>query len=754
MDGRLPVLLWSLPDAGWFGALVGDAEGAVCHAGERRASLAELAEYARQLRERQPWQLDEDIERAELLAIRVDLRGEYRDGVRKLPSAVPLTVQLPVVRAVDGQGLVSCVLPHLGIRFQLEADSAPGDLVRHYVGEALRGLDPQQLWLKLPPVRVELEWIDAASPRRRRGGGVDPLTDPRLKLLRQVAEPLLKDRALSGGAPGRETLVQSLAERLAGSVPLLLVGPAQVGKSSVLVEAVRKLKAGREPDAETGLSDWRWWRLSGARLIAGMRYLGEWEARCEQLIAELARIGGTLAVENLRELISVGGQGPGDSVGAFLVPYLQRGELNLVAEATAEEVEACRRQLPELLDCFELVPVPPFIGAAADKLMQTLSQAARSGGSVQLAPEVPQKLLSLYRRFQPQAHVPGPPVRLLRKLLKQARRGPVSLADSLAAFTAETGLPDRLLRDELPLPIEQVEAELGREVLGQPQALRAAAQCIVGLKAGLNDPARPLSVLLFTGPSGTGKTALARALARWCFGSGDDPGEGARRLLRLDMSEYAGWDAASRLLLADARTPARWLQQVAAQPFAVLLFDEIEKAAPEVFDLLLGLLDEGRLTDPFGRTHDFRSCLVILTSNLGAATAATPGFTATAEGAAASAGAQVVRRFFRPEFFNRLDAVVAFQPLAAGTLEALLDKELADLEQRAGLREQGLRVRLAPALRVNLLALGYHPRFGARPLQRAIERKVVQPLARWRLAHPSVKDVWLLVQVGGEVQAT
>jgi ATP-dependent Clp protease ATP-binding subunit ClpC len=209
----------------------------------------------------------------------------------------------------------------------------------------------------------------------------------------------------------------------------------------------------------------------------------------------------------------------------------------------------------------------------------------------------------------------------------------------------------------------------------------------------------------------------------------------------------AWWDAADRLLYAPDGEPAAWIRKVRRQPFSVLLFDEIEKAADEAYDVLLGLLDEGRLTDRFGRVTDFRCAVVVLTSNLGTSATGALGF---GSDGVAPAFEDSVRKFFRPEFFNRLDAVAAFDSLSAAEVRRIAIKELRDLAAREGLAGQNLLLEWSDAIVEALVRDGYDPRFGARPLQRALERLVVTPLAKWRLAHPKTRDATLTVDFAAD----
>ena len=232
----------------------------------------------------------------------------------------------------------------------------------------------------------------------------------------------------------------------------------------------------------------------------------------------------------------------------------------------------------------------------------------------------------------------------------------------------------------------------------------------------INDPNRPLGVFLFCGPTGVGKTELARALARMLFGH-RHLADGDRDLLvHLDMSEYAGFDAVNRLLGTQGGEPSKLIRRLRQQPFCVLLLDEIEKAAPEVFDVLLGVCDEGRLTDHFGRMTTFRSSIIIMTSNLGAERREPFGL-----GRQPAPFQDAVREFFRPEFFNRLDDVVSFRSLDAATIEAITRKELAAIGQREGIRHVALELSWSDRLVAWLASTGFDARYGARPLQRVLE---------------------------------
>lgn len=340
--------------------------------------------------------------------------------------------------------------------------------------------------------------------------------------------------------------------------------------------------------------------------------------------------------------------------------------------------------------------------------------------------------------------VPVAPRSLLDRQFSSARLG-ASLGSEhvIRLLVRRTGMPEMLLSPTKALEAADVRAAFEGQIMGQPTAVAAMTDLVLRIKSGLSDAGRPYGVFLFTGPTGTGKTEMAKCLAEYLYG------DGTQRLVRLDMSEFNGYDAPARLI-GDRFAPEGVLtSKVRAQPFCVVLLDEIEKATPAVLNLLLQLFDDGRLTDATGTLVDFRHTVLIMTSNLGARTTASVGFGEDVEAGDHSVGA-AVRDFFPPELFNRIDRVVPFAPLSHAAARRIAARELSALLDRRGLTERNIFVRSTPAVLELAVREGFRARDGARSLKRYLEDHVGAYLADEIAARPAaaVRMFWLYPREG------
>jgi ATP-dependent Clp protease ATP-binding subunit ClpA len=517
-----------------------------------------------------------------------------------------------------------------------------------------------------------------------------------------------------------DEVVTRLAEQLTGRSPrsVLLVGSSGVGKTAALHELVRRR-------AQLGLAATPFWATSGARLVAGMSGFGMWQERCQRLWREAARKRAVLHLGNLVELTEVGkSEHQPQGIASFLRPYLARGDLLAVAECTPEQVPLIERLEPALLGAFARLDVDE---PGPERGRVILESVARAASRSPITAAGLDKLDRLHRRYATYSAYPGRPLRFLRGLLADRTSGRVlEPADVTAAFSGETGLPRFLLEEKEPLDLAQARAWFAGRVIGQAEAVDLVVDLLATIKAELARPRRPLASLLFIGPTGVGKTEMAKRLAEFLFGS-------ARRLTRFDMSEYADPLAVQRLIGGAGLGEGHLTARVREQPFAVILLDEVEKADAQFFDLLLQVLGDGRLTDAHGRLADFSNSVVILTSNLGAETYQQGGFglihTADSRAHARDHFSRAVEAFVRPELYNRLDRVVPFAPLDEATILHIARRQLDLVTRRDGIRYRGVELEVAPDVAGWLARRGYEPRYGARPLKRAIDRELLAPLA-------------------------
>jgi ATP-dependent Clp protease ATP-binding subunit ClpC len=743
---RFPVLVWQDYEGCFTAQPLGLENEAAAVDISSAGALRQVKAYLQWVYRREPWREGPDLTETQLLYVPVTIRPEYQSGERSYPCDEMIELRVACVRAKQEGGLLACALPMLGIYFHYYEPDLLRRLVVEKVRDALAGRTPKELSRFLLPKQARLEEISVKAPNVA-PSQIRPREFPALGA---VAEPLGQPsiRRLYSRAWQRENEVHNLAERLnKENANLLLLGEPGVGKTTLLVNAVRIAERhGREEKREGGAPFvHRFWRTSAARLIAGMKYLGQWEERCEAVIEELSHFQGVLCTESLLDLLLLGGCDAADSLAAFFLPYLQTGELRMIAETSPTELDACRRLLPGFAEAFQILAVRPLSPPSARLALEQFAQLVGQDAKIDLAADAIPTVDRMFRRFLPYQSLPGRAAPFVAELIDAARQhdvSEVSAADAVDLFIRHTGLPEKFVRDEDLLPGEEIESHFRRHVVGQEAAVRATADLVARFKAGLNDPLRPLGVLLFAGPTGVGKTELAKTLSQYLFGHGHK----TDRLVRLDMSEYSGWDAAERLLSKPDRSPSEFIARVRQQSFVVVLLDEVEKAHPDVFDVLLGLFDEGRLTDRHGRTTNFKSAFVIMTSNLGASRRRSVGFTDEPAGAYEAE----IKSFFRPEFFNRIDAVVTFQPLAWETCLAITRKELHAIGRREGLAQRRLRLTATDRLVEHLTRAGFDPRYGARPLQRTLEMEVVARLSRFLVKYAELRDQELQLDAGDD----
>ncbi len=590
-----------------------------------------------------------------------------------------------------------------------------------------------------------------------------------------------------------ERVIQILCRRTKNNP--VLIGEAGVGKTAIVEGLAQEIASGNVPEI---LRDKKVITLDLALMVAGTKYRGQFEERIKAVMDEIRKVKNViLFIDELHTIVGAGSAEGAMDASNIIKPALSRAELQVVGATTLNEYRKYIEKDAALERRFQQVKVEEPSVEDAIKIMQGLQEKYEAHHKAKFTPDAVVASVKLTSRYLTGRYLPDkaidvldeagararigqmtrpPEIKQLEADIEQVNREKIgaigeqdfekaaSLRDKekhikktldetlrnwrakseetvvevgdediMAVVSKWTGVPLRRMEEKEAEKLLKMEGELEGRVIGQDEAVKAISKALRRSRADLKDPRRPIGSFLFLGPTGVGKTYLARNLAEFMFG---DP----EALIQIDMSEYMEKFTSSRLIgsppgYVGYEEGGQLSEAVRRRPYSVVLFDEIEKAHPDVMNLLLQILEEGMVTDSLGRKIDFRNTIIILTSNVGASMIkrqTTLGFGAMSADESDFEGMkdkimEESKRYFKPEFLNRLDDLVVFHMLEKKDLDKIVDLEIDKLLKR--LREKDITLQLDSTARDLLVKKGYDPSYGARPMRRAVERYLEDPLA-------------------------
>ena len=684
----------------------------------------------------------------------------------------------------EGEGMASRVLERLNVDLQTTRNEILAEIDPNFSGEDMD---------------EDFDFEDDSDDEEGETPGVEgegKTKTPALKAFgRDLTKLAIADKLdpVIGRAPEIERVIQILCRRTKNNP--VLVGEAGVGKTAIVEGLAQEIAAGNVPEI---LRDKKVITLDLALMVAGTKYRGQFEERIKAVMDEIKKVGNViLFIDELHTIVGAGSAEGAMDASNIIKPALSRSELQCVGATTLNEYRKHIEKDSALERRFQQVKVDEPSVDDAIAIMHGLQEKYEAHHKVHYSDDALEASVKLTSRYLTTRFLPDKAIDVVDEAGARARIGTMTrppelkeleariatindekveaindqdfekaaslrdeekaakkdLDDQLEGWRGEseekiveiteddimavvskwTGVPLQRMEQKEKAKLLNMEKDLASTVIGQDEAVVAISKALRRSRADLKDPKRPIGSFLFLGPTGVGKTYLARNLAKFMFGD-------AESLIQIDMSEYMEKFSASRLIgpppgYVGYEEGGQLSEAVRRKPYSVVLFDEIEKAHPDVMNLLLQILEEGMVTDSFGRKIDFRNTIIILTSNVGAESIkrqTSLGFGAMNEDESDFEGMKekingMAKKHFRPEFLNRLDDLVVFHMLEKKDLNKIVDLEVAKLLAR--LEEKQVTLKIDNSARDLIVSEGYDPEYGARPMRRSVERLLEDPLA-------------------------
>ena len=574
--------------------------------------------------------------------------------------------------------------------------------------------------------------IRAVAEEKQEGPQVSPLEEFGYDITQAAREGKLDP--LVGREDEIQRVIQILGRRRKNNP--MLVGDPGVGKSAIVEGIAIKIVTG---DIPPSLADKRLISLDLGSIVAGTKYRGDFEKRLKSIINEVAANPDViLFIDEFHTIVGAGGASGSLDAANMLKPALARGDIQCIGATTMDEFRKIVEKDGALDRRFQKIMVEHTDIQHSISILDRLKTNYEKHHNVIYTDEAIEACVRMSDRYITDRCLPDKAIDAMDeagsmvRLKNPKKTGHVTAEDVASIISKMTGIPSGRIAEGEGNKLMKMRAKLQGRIIGQDDAIDKVVRAIQRNRAGIKDPGKPIGTFLFFGPTGVGKTQLAKALAEYLFDSEEN-------MVRLDMSEYMEKFNVSRLIGAPPgyvgfEEGGQLSERVRRKPYCVVLLDEIEKAHPDVFNVLLQVMDEGRLTDSNGRTVSFRNTIVIMTSNVGSREleeyGSGVGFNTAGrnvQGNRKSVLEKAVRKAFPPEFINRVDEQIFFNSLTKEDIEKIIDIELKGLKNRV--KEAGFELNVTPAAKRFVAEAGYDPSYGARPLKRAIQKHIEDPVS-------------------------